>query len=162
MVRMKESVDFQSNSAEAKTKKMHPNSLRNLEPGKGRIKGSKNKRTLLTEALMQAHIKDIPWEVQKNYGKILAWQKLLKILHTAQKEEIQLQAIDRVLDRTIPKVPVLVEMDSRSQQITGSLVDLLALLRQTETLRQPSGPEKGDTIAASSTEGEKPEGMNTP
>ena len=155
MVRMKESVDFQSNSAEPKAKKMHPNSLRNLKPGKGRIRGSKNKRTRLTEALMQAQIRDIPWEVQKNYGKILAWQKLLKILYTAQKEEIQLQAIDRVLDRTIPKVPVLVEMDSRSQQITGSLVDLLALLRQTETLHLPPGPEKGDKIEAGGTEVKK-------
>ena len=155
MVRMKDSVDFQSNSAEPKAKKMHPNSLRNLKPGKGRIRGSKNKRTRLTEALMQAQIRDIPWEVQKNYGKILAWQKLLKILHTAQKEEIQLQAIDRVLDRTVPKVPVLVEMDSRSQHITGSLVDLLALLRQTETLHLPPGPEKGDKIEAGGTEVKK-------
>ena len=155
MVRMKESVDFQNDSTETTPRKMHVNSLKNLKPGPGRKKGSKNKRTLLTEALMQAQIKDIPWEVQKNYGKILAWQKLLKILHTAQKEEIQLQAIDRVLDRTIPKVPVLVEMDSRSQQITGSLVDLFALLRQTETLHLPPGPEKGDKIEAGGTEVKK-------
>ena len=159
---MKGSIDFQNESIEQKTRGMHPNSLRNLKPGPGRKKGSKNKSTLLTEALMQAHIKDIPWEVQKNYGKILAWQKLLKILHTAQKEEIQLQAIDRVLDRTIPKVPVLVEMDSRSQQITGTLPDLLALLRQTETLHLSSGSEKGGTIKASSNEVEKPEGKITP
>ena len=88
MVKIKGSADFQTEFTETKTRKMHPNSLQNLRPGPGRKKGSKNKSTLLTEALMQAHIKDIPWEVQKNYGKILAWKKLLKILHSARKEEI--------------------------------------------------------------------------
>ncbi len=161
-MKTKYSIDSENDSTETKPRKMHPNSLKNLKPGPGRKRGSKNKKTLLTEALMQAQIRDIPWQVQKDYGKILAWQKLLKILLTARKEEIQLQAIDKVLDRTVPKVPVLVEMDSCSQQITGSIVDLLALLRQSTTLQLPSGPEKGDTIETGSAEVEKPGGIIPP
>jgi len=119
---------------------IHPNSLANLkhEAGPGRPKGSKDKSTLVREALADAQIKiqRLPQKIRDECMDIIATEELIVNLKTARKEETRVALIKEAFDRSRGKPPVQVAMDSRSTQITGTLVDLLGLLKNVSPMPQ--------------------------
>ncbi len=111
----------------------NPRSLANLkrDAGPGRPKGSKNRSTIVLHALADAKLKvsDYPRKIRDECMDIIATEELIYTLATARKEETKVALIREGFDRSRGKPPVSVDMASHSSQITGTLVDLLALLR---------------------------------
>jgi hypothetical protein len=99
--------------------------------GPGRPKGLKDKTTLVREALADAQIKiqRLPQKIRDDCMDIIATEELILNLKTAKKEETKVALIREAFDRSRGKAPVSVSMESRSAQITGTLVDLLGLLK---------------------------------
>lgn len=99
--------------------------------GPGRPKGSKSKQTRLKEALLavRADIDLIPKDLQHDCMDYISKEEWLNTLRSCKKEETKIALIREWWDRRLPKIPVQVSMDSRSTQLTGTITDLLSILR---------------------------------
>lgn len=78
---------------------------------------------------MQAKVALVPRKIRDEYLDVICHEELINLVMQAKKEETKLNAVREGFDRTRGKPPVSVDMASHSSQITGTLVDLLALLR---------------------------------
>jgi hypothetical protein len=109
-----------------------------IHGGPGRPKGSKSKSTRLRDALasVKADISVLPLDVQHACMDYISKEEWLNTLRTARKEETKVALIREWWDRRLPKIPVSVSMESHSSQITGTLVDLLSLLRSSNETKQ--------------------------
>jgi len=131
--------------------------------GPGRPKGCRNKSTRLREALSQVKddINILPKDLQHECMDYISKEEWVNTLRTAKKEETKIALIKEWWDRRLPKIPVSVALDSHSTQITGTLVDLLSLLRSSNEPKQltQSNQDVIDAgVAPIDQEGTDPEG----
>jgi hypothetical protein len=157
------------NATQETVKKQPPKQFKNgvsplgdylIKGGPGIPKGYKYKSTRLREALesVKADITILPIDVQHACMDYISKEEWVNTLRTARKEETKVALIREWWDRRLPKIPVSVSMESHSSQITGTLVDLLSLLRSSNEVKQLPQPDQGVIEVKALPDGSGPEG----
>jgi hypothetical protein len=107
---------------------------------------------------MAAKIAQVPRKIRDEYMDIICSEELIHLVTRSKKEDIKLNAVREGFDRTRGKPPVSVAMESHSSQITGTLVDLLSLLRSSNEVKQLPQPDQGVIEVKALPDGSGPEG----